>query len=182
MIRALDFMFSFLGFIILLPVMLIVIIIGFFDTGAPLFFQKRLGRHQRTFTLIKIRTMHIKTSSVASHLVDRNQITAFGKFIRKYKIDELPQLLNVILGDLSLVGPRPCLPNQEELIKEREAYGIFNVKPGITGLGQINNVDMSDPVKLVFFEAKMIEGFNLYSYLFYIMQTAAGKGTGDAVH
>ena len=181
MIRIFDFTFALVGFLAALPLLLIVMIVGVFDTGSPLFFQKRLGIDQRKFTLIKIRTMKVSTNSVASHLVDRSSITPFGSFLRKYKLDELPQLINVIRGELSLVGPRPCLPTQSELIKEREKNGIFSIKPGITGLAQIRNVDMSDPTRLVKEEVKMISEWSLSMYFKLILKTASGQGAGDAV-
>ena len=85
------------------------------------------------------------TASVASHLASATSITPFGNFLRKSKLDELPQLWNVLKGEMSLVGPRPCLFNQEELIAERDKRGVFEVRPGITGLAQVNTIDMSTP-------------------------------------
>ena len=181
MVRVFDFCFGVFGLLLLFPLLLVIIILGYFDTGSPLFLQRRLGIDQREFTLIKIRTMKVSTSSMASHLVDRSSITPMGSFLRKYKLDELPQLINVIRGELSLVGPRPCLPTQSELIKEREKNGIFSIKPGITGLAQIRNVDMSDPTRLVKEEVKMISEWSLSMYFKLILKTASGQGAGDAV-
>ena len=104
------------------------------------------------------------TVSIATHLMDKNSITKIGLFLRKYKIDELPQLLNVFKGDMSLVGPRPCLYNQYDLIKFREELNVFSVRPGITGLAQIKNIDMSQPKFLSEIDSKMINEFNLYTY------------------
>src|SRR5215469_1490888 len=105
--------------------------------GSPLFRQARVGRHQKPFVLVKFRTMKPGTASVASHLVDVTSITRWGRFLRQTKLDELPQLWNVLKGEMSLVGPRPCLFNQEELIRERAQRGVFEARPGITGLAQI---------------------------------------------
>jgi lipopolysaccharide/colanic/teichoic acid biosynthesis glycosyltransferase len=119
MIRVLDLTLSILGLIIGLPLLLLFIFIGLFDTGSPLFFQERVGRNKKPFTLVKFRTMSKNTASVASHLASGASITTLGKFLRSTKLDELPQLWNVLLGDMSLVGPRPNLYNQKELIVER---------------------------------------------------------------
>lgn len=180
LIRTADFIFSFFGLIVLSPIFLLIVIICFFDTRSPFFLQTRVGRHQKPFTLIKFRTMSPDTQSVASHLAPKNAITKVGGFLRKTKLDELPQLINVLTGSISLVGPRPCLPNQEELVQLRSSKNIFDIKPGITGLAQINNIDMSDPKVLVEYESKMIAEFSFFSYLKFIVLTALGKGSGDA--
>lgn len=179
--RLLDFLAAFFGLILTAPILLVVIIIGYFDTGSPVFMQRRVGKNQKPFTLIKFRTMSVDTKSVASHLASAASITKMGGFLRKTKIDELPQLLNVLKGDMSLVGPRPCLFNQEELIKERASRGVFDVLPGITGLAQVNEIDMSTPSALAEWDQKMIESFSLGSYFRYILLTVSGKGSGDRV-
>ena len=116
-----------------------------------------------------------------SHLVDAAAVTSFGRFLRKTKLDELPQLLNVVIGQMSLVGPRPCLPNQKELIAERMKRDVFAVRPGITGLAQINDIDMSTPRKLSKYDQLMIKNMNLRLYFRLILDTALGKGRGDRV-
>ena len=126
--------------------------------------------------------MRLETTSVASHLADNSAITPAGKILRKTKLDELPQLWNVLVGEMSLVGPRPNLPNQIELISARDKLGVYNVKPGITGLAQIRNIDMSTPEKLAQVDIKMVNNLNLNSYFRYIVQTALGKGAGDAAN
>jgi O-antigen biosynthesis protein WbqP len=138
--------------------------VGWFDTRSPLFRQERVGRHQKPFTLVKFRTMEKDTASVASHLASASAITPFGRFLRRTKLDELPQLWNVLKGDMSLVGPRPCLFNQEELIAEREARGVYQARPGITGLAQVNGIDMSTPRLLAETDAKMLAELTLGSY------------------
>ena len=181
MIRFFDFIFSLGGVLVLWPIGLLLYIIGLFDTGSPIFIQERVGKHKKPFNLYKFRTMHVDTKSVASHLATQASITKFGSFLRKSKLDELPQLLNVLLGDMSLVGPRPNLFNQIELIAERDKYHIYDVLPGITGLAQNNNIDMSMPEKLAVTDAEMIRTLSITNYFKYIIGTVTGKGQGDVV-
>jgi len=181
MIRIIDLLASFFGLFLLLPLILVLYIIGLFDTGSPVFRQKRVGKNKKAFTLYKFRTMNKNTKSVATHLANQSDVTRFGSFLRKTKLDELPQLFNVLIGDMSLVGPRPCLFSQEELISEREKRGVYNFKPGITGLAQINDVDMSTPAKLSEFDALMLKDLNLTNYLKYVLATVTGKGQGDRI-
>ncbi|OEE51097.1 sugar transferase [Vibrio splendidus] len=181
MIRLIDFMAAFFGLLFLWPILFIITLIGLFDTGSPIFVQERMGRNKKPFKLLKFRTMSVETKSVASHLANNASITKLGSFLRKTKIDELPQLINVVRGEMSLVGPRPNLFNQEELIKERDAQGVYNVLPGITGLAQIQNIDMSTPELLAKVDKQMIESLTLKDYFKYILMTATGSGSGDAV-
>lgn len=181
MIRFIDFLAAFLGLLFLWPVLLIVTIIGMFDTGSPIFVQTRVGRNKKPFKLIKFRTMSVETKSVASHLASNASITKLGNFLRRTKIDELPQLINVVKGEMSLVGPRPNLFNQEELIKEREALGVYDVLPGVTGLAQVQNIDMSTPALLAKTDKEMIDNLTVKYYFKYIMMTVTGSGSGDAV-
>ena len=181
MIRFLDLTFSLIGLIMGLPVLLIIFIVGLFDTGSPLFIQERVGRNQKPFKLVKFRTMSKDTASVASHLASTASITKLGGFLRRTKLDELPQLWNVLIGDMSLVGPRPNLFNQAELIKARAAKQVYAVRPGITGLAQVNEIDMSIPELLAKTDKEMIDTLSLSSYFKYILQTVSGKGSGDRV-
>ncbi|WP_345876331.1 MULTISPECIES: sugar transferase [Shewanella] len=181
MIRIIDFFAAFFGLLLLWPVLMMVTIIGMFDTGSPIFVQTRVGKKQNPFKLIKFRTMSVETKSVASHLASNASITKLGMFLRKTKIDELPQLINVLKGEMSLVGPRPNLFNQEELIKERDALGVYDVLPGITGLAQVQNIDMSTPKLLAETDKKMIDTLNIKNYFKYILMTVTGSGSGDAV-
>ncbi|MGR5540563.1 sugar transferase [Vibrio campbellii] len=181
MIRLIDFLAALFGLLFLWPILLIVTIIGLFDTGSPIFVQERVGRNKKPFKLIKFRTMSVETKSVASHLASNASITKLGGFLRKTKIDELPQLINVVKGEMSLVGPRPNLFNQEELIAERDAMGVYDVLPGITGLAQVQNIDMSTPALLAKTDKKMIDSLTLKDYFKYILMTATGSGSGDAV-
>tara|TARA_Y100000782_G_C10094341_1_gene227571 strand:- start:141 stop:692 length:552 start_codon:yes stop_codon:yes gene_type:complete len=181
MIRFLDILFSILGLFFGFPVLLVLMVLGYLDTKSPLFIQVRVGLGKKEFKLIKFRTMRPDTASVASHLVDASTITPFGRFLRKTKLDELPQLWNVLKGEMSLVGPRPNLPNQVDLIKERSAREVYSVRPGITGLAQVNDIDMSKPSILAEMDEKMIVSLTLTSYFSYIFQTILGKGSGDRV-
>ena len=181
LIRIFDFCAALCGLLLLWPVLLLVTIVGLFDTGSPIFVQTRVGKNKKAFHLIKFRTMSVDTKSVASHLASSTSITRFGSFLRKTKIDELPQLFNVLKGEMSLVGPRPNLFNQEELITERDALGIYDVLPGITGLAQVKNIDMSTPKLLADTDRQMIDSLTFTNYIRYILMTATGRGKGDAV-
>ena len=181
MIRLLDFVFALLGLVCGFPVLLVIYLIGLSDTGSPLFRQERVGKNKKPFVLVKFRTMSVDTASVASHLVSTASITKLGGFLRKTKLDELPQLWNVLKGEMSLVGPRPGLFNQQELTKEREQRDVFNVRPGITGLAQVNEIDMSTPKLLAETDARMIQTLSIKQYFSYIIQTVLGKGSGDRV-
>jgi lipopolysaccharide/colanic/teichoic acid biosynthesis glycosyltransferase len=180
-IRVFDFVFSLLGLVCGFPVLLLLTVIGLFDTGSPIFRQERVGRHKKPFTLVKFRTMRKDTASVASHLASADAITPFGRFLRRTKLDELPQLWNVLKGEMSLVGPRPCLFNQQELIAEREQRGVLNARPGITGLAQVNDIDMSTPKLLAETDQAMLQNLTVGAYFKYIFMTVAGKGAGDRV-
>lgn len=181
MIRLLDITFSLVGFIAGFILLVFLYIIGIFDTGSPIFKQERVGRNKKPFVLVKFRTMRKGTASVASHLASSGAITKFGRVLRKTKLDELPQLWNVLKGDMSLVGPRPGLFNQEELTQAREKKGVFKVRPGITGLAQVNEIDMSTPEKLAEVDAEMIRTMSVKNYFKYIFMTVLGKGSGDRV-
>jgi O-antigen biosynthesis protein WbqP len=181
MMRFFDLCFAFLGLVLLSPVLLLLWVIGWFDNRSPLFLQERVGRHQQPFVLVKFRTMRPDTVSVATHLADASAITPFGRFLRCTKLDELPQLWNVLRGEMSLVGPRPNLFNQEELINARDALNVYCVRPGITGLAQIKDIDMSTPELLAKTDAEMISTMSLANYFKYIFLTVAGKGQGDRV-
>lgn len=181
MTRLFDMLLSCLGLILGFPILLVIFVVGWLDTRSPLFRQERVGRNQQPFTLVKFRTMKLGTASVATHLADAATITPLGHFLRRTKLDELPQLWNVLKGDMSLVGPRPCLATQKELIQERVEYDVFNARPGITGLAQIQGIDMSTPNKLAATDAIMLSTLNLEDYFSYIIQTVLGKGSGDKV-
>jgi O-antigen biosynthesis protein WbqP len=180
-IRFFDILFSAVGLVLGSPILLVLAVIGLFDTGSPLFRQERVGRLRKPFVLVKFRTMKPDTASVASHLADASAITPFGHFLRRTKLDELPQLWNVLKGEMSLAGPRPCLFNQEELIAERAARSVFDARPGITGLAQVNEIDMSTPKLLAETDQRMLDDLTVAAYFRYIFMTVLGKGAGDRV-
>lgn len=143
--RALDFVLSLLGFILFSWLYIIIIIAIKLNSKGPVFFiQKRIGKNKKEFNIIKFRTMKSDTpQNVPTHLLENPEyyITAVGKLLRKTSLDEIPQLFNIIKGDMSLVGPRPALWNQYDLIKERDKYGANSLRPGITGWAQVNGRD-----------------------------------------
>ena len=171
MIRCFDFFFSLIGLIFLSPLMILIFFFGLFESGSPLFIQSRVGYNLKSFSLIKFRTMPVGVRSVGTHLIKNIKLTSFENFLRTTKIDEIPQLLNVLKGDMSLVGPRPCLFNQRRLISERKKRGVFKVKPGITGLAQISGINMKTPTLLAKTDQKMIKNMSLYNYFYYIFKT-----------
>jgi len=171
MIRIFDFLFSSIGLIFLSPLIILIFFIGLFENSSPLFIQSRVGYNLKSFSLIKFRTMPMGVRSAGTHLIKNIQLSPFGYFLRGTKIDEIPQLLNVLKGDMSLVGPRPCLFNQKKLISERKKKGVFKVRPGITGLAQISGINMKTPTLLAKTDQKMIKSMSLYNYSYYIFKT-----------
>ena len=171
MIRCFDFLFSSIGLIFLSPLLVLIFFIGLFENGSPLFIQSRVGYNLKSFSLIKFRTMPVGIRSAGTHLIKNIQLSSFGYFLRRTKIDEIPQLLNVLFGDMSLVGPRPCLFNQKKLINERKKKGVFKVRPGITGLAQISGINMKTPTLLSKTDQKMIKNMSVYNYFYYILKT-----------
>ncbi len=180
-LRVVDLILATIGLILSFPIMLVIWLAGLWDTGAPLFFQTRVGQHQKPYKIIKFRTMKTDTESVATHLASPTSVTKLGSLLRRTKLDELPQLWNVLKGEMSLVGPRPCLPNQTELIEERAKLNVFKFRPGITGLAQICDIDMSTPSLLASTDAKMLSHLNLFTYFTYILKTIVGSGRGDRI-
>jgi lipopolysaccharide/colanic/teichoic acid biosynthesis glycosyltransferase/uncharacterized protein YbjT (DUF2867 family) len=149
--------------------------------GPGIFAQVRVGKGGDAFTCYKFRTMKVDTVQAATHEVQQSSVTSLGSFLRKSKIDELPQVLNILFNQISLVGPRPCLPQQTELVTARRANGALDLKPGITGLGQVNKVDMSEPQKLADLDARYGRLQSLVLDIKIIMATALGRGGGDNV-
>lgn len=143
--RVIDIILSFIGLIILSPVFTILIIAIKLDSKGPVFFkQKRVGIHKSHFNILKFRTMRIDTpKDTPTHLLENPDqwITKVGKFLRKTSLDELPQIINIFKGEMSIIGPRPALWNQHDLIEERDKYGANDVPPGLTGWAQINGRD-----------------------------------------
>jgi len=169
--RVIDILLSFLGILFLWPLFLCLVIIGYSKFSSPIFSQTRVGKFQKLFTIYKFRTMKLDAPNVPTYIIDMSYITNYGYFLRRTKLDELPQLWNVLKGDMSIVGPRPCLPCQVDLIAAREKLGIYHYMPGITGLAQILDIEMSSPAYLAEIDFEMIENLSLRKYLIYIIKT-----------
>lgn len=149
--------------------------------GPAIFRQKRVGLHGKPFTCYKLRTMYVATRDAPSHEIAAAAVTPVGKWLRRLKLDELPQIWNIIAGDMSFVGPRPCLPVQKELIAARMERGLYDIRPGITGVSQVAGIDMSDPEYLAQSDARYLENMSLMTDLRLIIATALGAGRGDRV-
>lgn len=150
-----DFILSFIGIIVLIPVWIILVIAILIDDPGPIFFtQKRVGIHKKFFRILKFRTMKVSTPhDVPTHMLENPEqyITRVGKILRKTSLDELPQIFNIFVGQMSIIGPRPALWNQDDLVAERDKYGANDVKPGLTGWAQINGRDeLEIPIKAMF--------------------------------
>ena len=180
--RTLDLCAAIGGLVALSPVLLATwVMIRRQGDGPAIFAQARVGRHGRIFTCYKFRTMAVGTVQAGTHEVFGSAVTPFGTRLRRWKIDELPQLWNVLRGDMGMIGPRPCLPAQEELVRRRTEAGVLAVRPGISGLAQVAGIDMSDPARLVELDARYIAIRGLILDLKLILQTARGGGRGDRV-
>lgn len=179
--RAFEIIFSLIALILSLPLLVFFGLQVFFeDFRSPIFTQERVGKNKKIFKIYKLRTMKIDTPDIETHKTNRDQFLKSSRIIRKLKIDELPQFFNVLVGEMSIVGPRPCLSKQNDLIKEREKWHIFDHKPGITGISQLKNV-MMDQIELQaqidsiyndFFggEKNILE--NIFLYFYCIANTA----------
>lgn len=149
--------------------------------GPALFRQERVGRNGKIFKCLKFRTMHLDTPQRPTHEMSASAVTGIGRYLRASKLDELPQIFNIIANQMSLVGPRPCLLAQHSLILERQRLGVLNVKPGVTGWSQVRGIDMSDPRKLAQSDAEYCARRSVTFYLRIILMTFLGKGQGDYV-
>ena len=162
MINLILKIFAGLGLIALSPIILICIFFIIIEDGLPaIFVQERLGKNLKNFNIYKIRTMHLNTPNLGTHEVSSSSYLKIGFILRKLKIDELPQVINFLKGELNLVGPRPGLPSQEELKKFRLNSRVFDINPGITGLAQVLGYDMSNPEKLAKIDSLYIEKKNI---------------------
>jgi O-antigen biosynthesis protein WbqP len=177
--RTFDFVVAGLGLMVLWPVILLAaIVIKLNSPGKGILAQRRIGRDGRVFTCYKLRTMRMNTAELPSHEVGVSALTSVGGFLRRWKFDELPQLYNVLRGDMSLVGPRPCLTSQTELIAARMQRGALRVLPGITGLAQVHGIDMSDPVRLACTDALYARTRSFGGDLWLILRTLTAAGLG----
>lgn len=180
--RTIDLLLSSVGLVLLSPVLVVLIpLVRLSSPGPAIFSQVRVGKGKKPFVCYKLRTMTVGTREVGTHEVSAASVTSIGRFLRKSKLDEIPQLWNVVRGEMSLVGPRPCLPVQEELIKEREDRGVYEIMPGITGLGQVRGIDMSVPLALAECDAEYLEKQSLGFDFKLLMQTVFGAGREDRV-
>jgi lipopolysaccharide/colanic/teichoic acid biosynthesis glycosyltransferase len=162
-IRILRDCICIIGLLSISPLLFFVAIAIIIEDGMPVFFiQERLGKNKSVFKIIKIRTLKIGTPNTGTHQLDQKYHLICGKIIRKFKLDEFPQLINVVKGDINLIGPRPGLVSQTNLTEKRHAKGIYEIKPGITGLSQVLGFDMSDPVKLAEIDKIYIKKQSLY--------------------
>jgi O-antigen biosynthesis protein WbqP len=177
--RAFDVSACALFLVFFWPILLIIIIaIRLQSPGSAIFTQVRVGKDGRLFTCYKLRTMFSGTANLPTHQVQASAVTALGEHLRRFKIDELPQLWNVLIGDMSLVGPRPCLPSQIELVEARRRLGVLEMRPGITGLAQVSGVDMSDGNRLAEIDARYVRAQSLLGDLRLIWATLRGQGVG----
>lgn len=181
MIRFLDVVLSAVGLVLGSPLLALLWVLGWLENRSPIFRQVRLGRYRQPFTLVKFRTMRLDTDNVPTHMVSASSVTPLGRFLRRTKLDELPQLWNVLLGDMSLVGPRPGLPSQTALSEARARAGVFEARPGITGLAQLRGIDMSTPDALAEVDARMLSELTVARYVKLIFATVLGGGGGDRV-
>lgn len=182
LIRFIDLVAAVGGGLATLPIVLIVaLLIRWESPGAAIFRQRRVGAGEIQFICYKLRTMAQDAPTAGSHEVSSNYVTPLGRRLRRLKIDELPQLWNVVRGEMSLVGPRPCLPSQIELIAARRVHGVYDVPPGITGPAQVKGLDMSTPLDLALEDAVWARSPNLKDYFRLVIMTAFGKGQGDAI-
>ncbi|MGI9597585.1 MAG: hybrid nucleoside-diphosphate sugar epimerase/sugar transferase [Acidimicrobiales bacterium] len=149
--------------------------------GGVFFVQHRVGFKQRVFECRKFRTMRTGTPVMGTHEVAKNYVTGVGALLRKFKLDELPQAANVLRREMNVIGPRPCLETQTELIEERQRYGVFDVRPGVTGLGQVAGVDMSQPKKLAIFDHRYAAFRSIAWDITIAIKTVLGGGFGDPV-
>ena len=149
--------------------------------GPAIFAQARGGRGESVVTCYKFRTMHVGTKQVGTHEVGAAAVTKFGTYLRRTKLDELPQIVNILRNEMSFVGPRPCLPTQQALVEARRSRNVFDLKPGITGLSQVRNIDMSAPEQLALSDAQYLAQRSVILDLRLIFVTVFGAGRGDKV-
>jgi O-antigen biosynthesis protein WbqP len=177
--RAFDGLACGLFLLVFWPILLVIIMaIRLQSPGSAIFAQLRVGKNGRPFTCYKLRTMYAGTANVPTHQVEASSVTPLGEYLRRFKVDEIPQLWNVLTGDMSLVGPRPCLPSQTELVEARQRLGVFEVRPGITGLAQVSGIDMSDANRLAEVDAQYVRSQSLGGDLRLIWATLRGQGVG----
>lgn len=182
--RVMDFVLALFGLIILSPILIMLVIAIKLDSKGPILFnQKRVGINKKHFNMLKFRTMKIDSpKDVPTHLLQNPEqyITKVGMFLRKTSLDELPQIFNILIGNMSIIGPRPALWNQYDLIEEREKYGVNSIRPGLTGWAQINGRDeLPIDIKAKFdgeYAKKMSFRFDIKCFLFTIFRVLRHDG------
>lgn len=161
--RLIDVTGATLLFVTLSPLLIIIaLVIKIHDRGPIIFKQKRIGQYGKEFLFLKFRSMQVNTPNVVSTEVRKLNITPIGKIIRRINLDEIPQMINVLKGDMSIIGPRPCLPNQESLIALRKANGSINLKPGLTGWAQVNAYDFMPETEKADFDGEYYKKLSLW--------------------
>ncbi len=180
--RAVDLAFSVCVLVFFNWLLLLVwIAVRLESSGPGIFVQDRVGLGGKVFKCYKFRSMRDGTQQVGTHEISAAEVTAVGHILRKTKLDELPQAWNILCNEMSLVGPRPCLPVQAELVGLRMDSGVLGIKPGISGLAQINGIDMSDPARLVSYDLRYKMLRSLLLDLRVMLATATGRGQGDKI-
>ena len=177
LIRLFEIIFSITALIFSIPILVIAALGVLFEAGWPMFFlQPRVGKNIQKFSLFKLRTMKKGTESKGTHEISKDRWLKNSVIIRRLKIDEMPQFLNVLMGEMSIVGPRPCLQNQNELIEERGKYNLYSLKPGITGISQLLEVDMSRPKEQAKLDSIFLkDGINQVNLYFHCIVATAFK-------
>jgi O-antigen biosynthesis protein WbqP len=180
--RPLDFALA----LVLLPfagplLLALALLVRLTSPGPALFRQVRVGRGGRPFVCLKLRTMRQGTANLPSHEIGASVVTGFGRLLRAGKLDELPQLWNILAGEMSFVGPRPCLPTQTGLVEARRRLGLEELRPGVTGVSQIAGVDMRDAERLAALDATYLSELSLTKDLRLLARTFFGAGRGDRV-
>ncbi len=173
--RLFDITVSFIALILLCPLLLLVSLMIFLDDGSPVIFkQSRVGKDNQLFNIYKFRTMKRDTVNVASAELENPDacITKTGRFLRKSSLDELPQLINILKGDMSFVGPRPLIPEESEIRELRAKYNVYSVRPGMTGLAQINGRDTISDDEKAAYDKQYVESRSFFGDIGIIIRTA----------
>ncbi|GIP39900.1 UDP-phosphate galactose phosphotransferase [Paenibacillus sp. J31TS4] len=187
--RIFDILLSLVGILVLSPIFLLLILLIKLDSSGPVFFkQRRMGRHKQEFNILKFRTMKVDTpSNTPTHLLENPDlyITKLGRLLRKSSLDELPQLINILMGEMSVVGPRPALWNQYDLIAERDKYGANDIRPGLTGWAQVNGRDEISLVQKACFDGSYCNNttlkFDIKILLITIINIVKSEGVKEGV-
>lgn len=180
--RLIDIGLALGGLLVSAPFLVLCIItIRLGSNGPAIFRQTRIGMGERRFECLKLRTMYVGTADLPTHQIGISAVTPIGVWLRRLKLDELPQLFCVLKGEMSFVGPRPCLPTQTDLILARRKRGLFAIRPGITGVSQVAGIDMSDPERLALNDAKYLHDMSIAYDIKLIWRTFLGSGRGDRV-